>query len=61
MKKLALIAITIMLTMTMTITKPSDYGDELVMITITRMVAGAADDNTAAGAADGAGAAPDES
>ena len=33
----------------------------LVMITITRIVAGAADDNTAAGAADGAGAAPDES
>ena len=30
----------------------------LVMITITRMVAGAADDDTAAGAADGAGAAP---
>ena len=33
----------------------------LVMITITRMVAGAADDATAAGAADGAGAAADES
>ena len=33
----------------------------LVMITITRMVAGAADDNTVAGAADDAGAAPDES
>ena len=32
----------------------------LVMITITRMVAGTADDDTAA-AADGAGAAPDES
>ena len=33
----------------------------LVMITITRIVAGAVDDNTAAGAADGAGAATDES
>ena len=54
--KFALLAITIKLTMTMTITKPCEYGDDI------------GDDNdhkdcsyTATGAADGAGAATDES